>query len=262
METPKHKQAYINVDGQKLYYEQYIINPSNPTLILLHDSLGCVELWRDLPQKLALKTNYNIFVYDRLGYGKSAAMQTTYRPINYMSLEAEVVKKLMDKFNFKNPVLLGHSDGGTIALLTASLYPKNIKAVIAEAAHIFVEKITLAGIQQAQAAYKNTNLPQKLYKYHKENTKNLFEAWVTIWQSERFKQWNIEPELQQINCPVFFIQGEADEYGSLLQLDKTLENVQGETKKLILPETGHTVHKEKPNLFIEKIAEFLLNLPS
>jgi len=231
-----------------------------PTLVFLHDSLGCIELWRDFPQKLADAADCNFLVYDRLGYGKSEPASTNERNNDYMELEADFLHELLAELEQKNAILFGHSDGGSIALIAAGKYPKNIKAVIAEAAHIFVEDITLEGIEYAKSSYESLNMSERLAKYHGDKVDFVFSAWTETWMKPEFHSWNIEHFLPTITCPVLFIQGEDDEYGSLEQVNKTLEQVSGVAEKLIIPEIGHTPHRESPKEVLEKSWEFIRNL--
>lgn len=205
----------IDINGNQLYVELQYHYPDKPTIVFLHDSLGCVQLWREFPQKLAEATQYNLLVYDRLGYGKSEPMPTYKRPINYMELEADILNDLLNTLKIDNVILFGHSDGGTIALLTASKYSEKVKAVICEAGHIFVEDVTLKGIYDAMEAYKTTNLPERLVKYHGDKVETLFKAWTETWTRSDYRDWNIAHFLPKISCPLLFIQGEADEYGTL-----------------------------------------------
>ncbi len=231
-----------------------------PTIVFLHDSLGCIELWRDFPQKLAGAADCNFLVYDRLGYGKSDPAPTNERSNNYMELEADFLNELLTKLQLKDVVLFGHSDGGSIALIAAGKYPENIQAVIAEAAHIFVEDITLEGIDYAKSSYESLNMAERLAKYHGDKVDFVFSAWTETWMKPEFRSWNIEHFLPNISCPVLFIQGEDDEYGSLDQVNRTLEQVNGSAEKLILPEIGHTPHRESPKEVLERSSVFILDL--
>ncbi len=152
--------------------------PGRPTIIFLHDSLGCIELWRDFPVKLGAAANCNILVYDRHGYGKSEPFLTTHRENDYMEHEADILCEIILEKGISNPVLFGHSDGGTIALLAAAKYPDLITAVITEGAHIFVEDETLSGIREALEDYDQTDLKSKLEKYHGDKTEAMFMAWA------------------------------------------------------------------------------------
>lgn len=176
-----------------------------------------------------------------------------------MELEAEVLNELLSELDISDAILIGHSDGGTIALLTASKYPERTKAVIVEAAHIFVEEVTLKGIYTAIDTYKNSNLPERLAKYHGKKVESIFKAWTETWTSEDYRDWNIEHFLPNIVAPLLFIQGEKDEYGTLDQVEKTINQITGKAEKYIIPNIGHTPHKESVQEFNKKVVEFILN---
>lgn len=249
----------VNIGDKALYIEYNNSFENKPTLVFLHDSLGSVQLWRDLPARLSEETHCNVLVYDRLGYGKSYPMPTHIRPVNYMELEADLLNDLLVDLNINNSILFGHSDGGTIALITAAKYPERVEAVICEAGHIFVEEVTLKGVYDAWEAYKTTNLPERLQKYHGDKVDMLFKAWTETWTRDDYRSWNIEYLLKDITCPLLFIQGENDEYGTLDQVDKTVTQVSGSAEKYIIPGIGHTPHKEAPELVLEKAIEFIRN---
>lgn len=249
----------INVDGKNLYTEYHNSFENRPTIVFLHDSLGSAQLWRDFPAKLSEAAQCNVLAYDRLGYGRSYPMPTHERPVNYMELEADLLNNLLAEMNIDHAILFGHSDGGTIALLTAAKYPERVKAVICEAGHIFVEEVTLKGVYDTWEAYKTTNLPERLQKYHGDKVETLFRAWTETWTRNDYRDWNIEHFLKQIICPLLFIQGEADEYGTLDQVEKTVSQVSGTAEKYIIPGVGHTPHKEVPELVLERAAEFIRN---
>ncbi|WES97661.1 alpha/beta hydrolase [Chryseobacterium arthrosphaerae] len=247
----------IDAKGKKLYIEYTKSFESRPTIVFLHDSLGSVQLWRDFPAKLAEKTRCNVLAYDRLGYGKSYPMLTHERPVNYMELEADILNELLTEMNIDKAILFGHSDGGTIALIAAAKYPERVEAVVCEAGHIFVEEVTLKGVYDAWEAYRTTNLLERLRKYHGDNVEMLFKAWTETWTRDDYRSWNIEYLLKDIICPLLFIQGEADEYGTLDQVEKTVTQVSGNAEKYIIPGIGHTPHKEVPELVLEKASEFI-----
>ena len=247
----------IDVKGRNLFIRFNNSFENKPTIVFLHDSLGSVQLWRDFPEKLAEATQCNVLVYDRLGYGKSFPMITHEREKNYMELEADVLNDLLSELNINDAVLFGHSDGGTIALIAASKHPEKVKAVICEAGHIFVEDITVKGVEDALNAYNTTNLPQRLEKYHGDKVDMIVKAWTEIWPSEKFRTWNIEYLLKNITSPLLFIQGEADEYGTLDQVEKTVSQVTGTAEKFIIPDIGHTPHKESPEIVLNKSIEFI-----
>lgn len=244
----------------KISYVYYKTHWEADTIVFLHDSLGCIELWRDFPIKLGEKTGCNIFIYDRHGYGKSGRFLKESRDNLYMEEEADVLKELLKTLQIEKPILFGHSDGGSIALIFAGKYPQLPKAIITVGAHIFVEDVTVKGIQDAEEAYKTTNLKQKLEKYHGEKTENLFNAWTKTWQTEDFSQWNIEKFLPSIIGPSLIIQGEDDEYGTLKQVERTVEQISGYSEAFVIPNAKHTPYKEVPEVVMEKCTSFIENV--
>jgi pimeloyl-ACP methyl ester carboxylesterase len=243
-------------DISKLAIYHKIIDPANPTIIFLHDSLGCIELWKDFPEKLATEIGYNFFIYDRMGYGKSCPFTYKQRPINYLDLEADILFKLIEHYKLKNIVLFGHSDGGTIALIAASKFKNLINKIITVGAHVFVEDVTINGIKNAANSYKNTNLKEKLIKYHGNKTDDLFYAWINTWTNDSFRNWNIVPLLKEIECPVLIIQGSEDEYGTLKQVDKIYHSV-NYSEASIITGAKHSPHKEVPEKIIAICKNFI-----
>ncbi|MDQ0593558.1 pimeloyl-ACP methyl ester carboxylesterase [Chryseobacterium ginsenosidimutans] len=249
----------IDVNGKKIYIEYNKSFINKPTIVFLHDSLGCTQLWRDFPAKLAEATQCNVLAYDRLGYGKSFPMSTHERKNDYMESEADHLNDLLNELDIKEAILFGHSDGGTIALITASKYPEKVKGTICEAGHIFVEDITVKGVSDALKAYEKTDLPERLRKYHGDKVEMMVKAWTEIWLSDHFRNWNIEYLLKNIISPLLFIQGEADVYGTLAQVEKTISRVSGSAEKFIIPNVGYTPHKEIPDVVLNKTTEFVKN---
>lgn len=235
--------------------------PEKPTIIFLHDSLGCIDLWRDFPEKLGKLTQCNVLIYDRQGYGKSCQFSNPERDNGYIEAEADILNDLLTYWKIDKAILFGHSDGGSIALITAAKYPSKIMGVITEGAHIFVEGITVNGIKEAVSMYRETDLKTKLERYHGDKTEALFRAWTDTWTTNEFNTWNIEHFLPSIQCPSLIIQGEADEYGSLQQVENIISQVSGTTEKFIIPNIGHTPHKENPEKILEKAAGFIGKLP-
>ncbi|NQX82775.1 MAG: alpha/beta hydrolase [Flavobacteriaceae bacterium] len=231
--------------------------PNRPTIVFLHDSLGCIDLWRDFPEKLGEMSRCNILVYDRQGYGKSCSFSYSERDNQYLEQEADILNDLLNYLNIDDIILFGHSDGGSIALITAAKYPKKIKGIITEGAHIFVEEITLKAINTVIGHYKETNLKSKLEKYHGEKTDDMFWAWASTWTTKEFEYWNIEGFLQDIKCPSLVIQGEDDEFGTLKQVEGIINGTKGYSEQLIIPNVRHTPHKEVPELILKKVSEFI-----
>jgi pimeloyl-ACP methyl ester carboxylesterase len=241
---------------QAMLYVQHLQNPHNTTgktIVFLHDSLGCTTLWRDFPVQVANKLTCDVLLYDRQGYGQSSTF-TEKREIDYLQKEADTLAKLLKECAIEKAILFGHSDGGSIALLAAALHPQQIEAIITEGAHVFVEDITLAGIKEAKAAY--STLKGRLEKYHGSNTQALFEAWTETWLSDEFRHWNIEPYLPKINCPVMVLQGEEDEFGTAKQVEAIEKGVSGKAVAHILPNLGHTPHKQASEQTINLLTPF------
>ncbi len=247
----------VIINGSVLRIKEKGHDPHKPTLIFLHDSLGSIALWRDFPEALGLRASCNSLVYDRQGYGRSAPFGPAARKNNYLELEADVLNGLMEELGIEQAILFGHSDGGSIALIAAAKYPSRMTAVITEGAHIFVEDITLKGIREAVESYQHTDLKEKLQRYHGDKTEAVFRAWTNTWLGEAFKSWNIEHFLPQISCPVLVIQGERDEFGSSAQVEGIVKGVSGKTSACMVPEVGHTPHKEAREIVLEASASFI-----
>lgn len=248
---------YIEIDNVKLKIEFSNDSEGQPTIIFLHDSYGCIELWRDFPDKLCYITSCNKLVYDRQGYGKSDPFATIERNLDYLEIEADILHKIITKLNLNNVIIFGHSDGGSIGLIAAAKYSNLISGLITEGAHVFVEDISYAGLRRALIDYKTTDLKGKLAKYHGEKTDEVFWAWMNTWSSRKFSVWNIEHLLPNINCPALIIQGENDEYGSIKQVDTIVLGMRGLTTKLIVPNAEHTPHKTHSNIILSETKKFI-----
>lgn len=249
--------SLVEVNGNHLYVRLIEKEPNRPTLVFLHDSLGCVTLWRDFPYQVAEATGCNLLLYDRKGYGKSEPLHSVHRTNGYLEDEADTLHALLLQLQVSQAILFGHSDGGSIALIAAAKYPSLVAGVIAEAAHIFVEKETLEGIRAAKMSYRETDLGKRLAKYHGEKTEAVFRAWTDTWLSEAYRTWNIEHFLPGISCPVLIIQGENDEYGTIKQVEGIAHQVKGTAEQYILTGVGHTPHKEAPKETAGRVQQFI-----
>jgi pimeloyl-ACP methyl ester carboxylesterase len=251
------KDSRITIRDFEINVRQGVITPDTTTLIFLHDSLGCNALWRSFPVQLAASLGYNYLMYDRRGYGLSAPFSSDPRQVDYMDTEAEILMEMLRHFNISQSILFGHSDGGTIALLAAARYPEAFKAIITEGAHVFVEDITLDGIANTKQQYLQTNLKERLQKYHEQNTDALFNAWTETWLSEAFSSWNIESILPAITCPVMVIQGVEDEFGSIEQVHAIANNVSGYSQVCMVVNAGHSPHKQNEIWLIHECCRFI-----
>ena len=246
------------VDGKRL--ETLWIEPeqaARPTIVMLHEGLGSVALWKHFPQKLALRTGCGVLVYSRYGHGGSDKLMEK-RPVAFMHHEGEVVlPELLDKVGIVRPILLGHSDGGSISLIFAGKYPDQPRALILEAPHVFVEDLSVASITLAKDQYQTTNLRPKLARYH-QHVDETFWGWNDIWLDPQFRSWNIEEYLPAIRCPILCIQGEDDEYGTIAQVKAIQARVPG-TELLMLPDCKHSPHRDQPEVTLERMAEFVIS---
>ena len=242
---------------EEIAFERMDDFPNRPTIIFLHDSLGCIELWRDFPEKLGQLAQCNVLIYDRQGYGASCPFSYAKRNNYYMEAEADLLCELLNFWKIEDAILFGHSDGGSIALIAAGKYPEKIRAVVTEGAHVFVEDVTIQGIEAAIQGYQQTDLKMKLEKYHGEKTDAMFWAWADTWTSDAFRNWNIEEFLPKIQCSSLIIQGEADEYGTLKQVERITAQTTGASEQLVIPSIMHTPHKEVPELILNHVAAFI-----
>ncbi len=245
---------------ESIYYEHHHSNDNAATLVFLHDSLGCTALWRDFPAALAELSGCNYFLYDRLGYGRSKKMDGTPRSLDYLEIEADRLVDLLGVHNLTQVILFGHSDGGSIALIAASKYPDRFQSIITEGAHVFVEPITLEGIKNAKSAYRTTSLRQKLLLYHQQNTDLLFDAWVDTWLNPAFLKWDITHLLPRITCPSLVLQGVADAFGTVRQVDAIVDGIGTPAQKVMLENCGHSPHKEATVQTIKIVQTFLAAL--
>ena len=247
--------------GQRARIEYQWINAGKqdrPLVVFLHEGLGSVAMWKDFPQALCDGANVRGLVYSRPGYGRSTPRAAAERwSANFMHAQAhEVLPALLAALDVKEkPWLLGHSDGGSIALLYASRFPDSVVGLVVVAPHLMVEEYGLASIWAAREAYARTDLKEKLARYH-DDVDSAFKGWSDIWLDPGFAAWTIEAELPSITCPILAIQGLDDEYG-------TLEHIHGiarrlpQTELLKLAECGHSPHRDQPAALIHAVKGFI-----
>ncbi len=227
-------------------------------IVFLHEGLGSVALWRDFPQRVADATGSEALVYSRYGYGNSDPLRED-RSICFLHEEAlQTLPELLDQLNIHEPILFGHSDGGSIALIHAGSGLRPVGGAIVLAPHVMVEDFGLASIRQTRENYLTTNLRQKLARYH-ANPDSAFWGWNDIWLHPDFRAWNIEEYLPQIACPVLAIQGEDDEYGTLEQIDRIAAQAPN-VELLKLPHCGHSPHRDQPEAIIQATVRFVNRL--
>lgn len=248
---------FVTAAGHSLEYE--MLAGSAPTLVLLHEGLGSIGQWRDFPRRVAQTTGCAVLVYARYGYGQSDVLAEERVPVGFMHHEAlKSLPEVLATFGIADAVLVGHSDGASIALIHAgSGYP--VRGVVAMAPHVFVEDICIASIVAAREAFEGTDLPERLGKYHRDPRKTFF-LWNDVWLDPEFRRWNIEEYLPGITCPVLAIQGEDDEYGTMAQLDAIERQVKGPCELLKLPRCGHSPQRDQPEIVLAALTRFVRKL--
>jgi pimeloyl-ACP methyl ester carboxylesterase len=235
---------FLSAGSHRLEIETIVGRANAPTMVFLHEGLGSIALWRDFPHKLAAATGVPALVYSRYGYGKSDPLRDD-RAVDYMHVEAlTVLPELRYKLGLDDVVLVGHSDGASIALIHAGAGKWPVRGLIVEAPHVFVEDISIAAITAAKHDFESGDLSSRLARYHADCA-GAFWGWNKIWLEPEFRGWNITEYLPGVRCPVLAIQGADDEYGTLAQLDAVMSGVSGPTEKMVLPDCGHSPHREK-----------------
>lgn len=278
METSNQtKTATVISDGQtlELAYQLITVPGAKNTIVFLHDSLGCISVWKSFPERLCQQLKANGIVYDRQGHGASCPFSTERLP-DYMTKEAHILDGLLQVIEAKEEsalhdshdsdsssdqkkyILFGHSDGGSIALIMGALHPQKVRAIITEGAHVFNEEITLKGINAASEVYHTTDLKHRLERYHGDKTAKLFSNWSDVWRSREFRNFNIEHLLPQVKCPVLAFQGVDDEYGSVSQLDAIVSKVSStKAEKHLIADAAHTPHRENLDKTLVIVDDFL-----
>ncbi|MBH68213.1 MAG: alpha/beta hydrolase [Rhodospirillaceae bacterium] len=231
----------------------------NATIVLLHEGLGSLSTWKNFPDLVHYKTGCAVLAYSRHGYGNSSFVKTAF-DICYMHQEAlEVLPKLLDDLEITNPILYGHSDGASIALIHTGGLKRVVRAIILEAPHVFVESISINGIKEAKKAFENGPLKSSLAKHHADPD-STFANWSNAWLNPDFLNWNIESYLEHIKCPTLLIQGRNDAYGTLRQIDAIETGVRGICAKIVLDDTGHSPYREATEAVLSTVNNFILKL--
>ncbi|HZL59705.1 MAG TPA: alpha/beta hydrolase [Stellaceae bacterium] len=248
---------FVMLSGHRIEYQDLpATRPGTAPLLLLHEGLGSIALWRDFPAKLAAATGCRTLVYSRWGYGGSAPLAAP-RKLDYMHREAlEDLPALRQALGLNNPILVGHSDGASIALIHAGAGKWPVRALIVEAPHVFVEDISIKGIRDAKIAYDGGELKRRLARYH-DDVEDTFRGWNDVWLSPEFRGWNIEEYLAGIACPILALQGRDDEYGTLAQLDAVGNQVKSSFERLVLPNSRHSPHRDQERAVLEAMARFI-----
>jgi pimeloyl-ACP methyl ester carboxylesterase len=250
--------GFLDIGPQRLEYR--MIGPkadAAPTIVMLHEGLGCVGLWGDFPDKLQKATGAGVFVYSRAGYGQSSPVKLP-RPLSYMHDEArDTLPLLLDAIGFQRGLLLGHSDGASIAAIYAGSHQDHrVGGLVLIAPHFFTEDAGIKSIEEARAAYATTDLRAKLSRWHKD-VDNAFKGWNGAWLDPKFRQWDITEFLGYIRVPMLIVQGANDQYGTVKQIEAAERECYCPVEVALLPGVKHSPQRETPEVTLAAIAEFV-----
>jgi pimeloyl-ACP methyl ester carboxylesterase len=249
--------GFLDIGSQHLEYRMIGPRPeAAPTIVMLHEGLGCVGLWGDFPDRLQAATGAGVLVYSRAGYGKSSPVALP-RPLSYMHDEArEVLPRLLDAIGFQRGLLLGHSDGASIAAIYAGSHQDHrVGGLVLMAPHFFTEDAGIASIVEARTAYETTDLRARLARWHAD-VDNAFKGWNGAWLDPGFRQWDITEQLAYIRVPMLIVQGEHDQYGTVKQIEAALEECYCPVEVALLPGAKHSPQRDAPEPTLHAIAEF------
>jgi len=250
--------GFLQIGDQNLEYRMVGPRPdAAPTLVMLHEGLGCVGLWNDFPDKLAKATGCGVFVYSRAGYGRSSPVRLP-RPLSYMHDEArDVLPALLDAIGFRRGLLIGHSDGASIAAIYAGTHQDHrVGGLVLIAPHFFTEDTGIASIEEARKAYETTDLRAKLARWH-QDPDNAFRGWNDAWLDPDFRQWNITEPLAYIRVPMLIVQGEDDQYGTVAQIEAAERECYCPVEVALLPNAKHSPQREAPEAALRAISAFV-----
>jgi pimeloyl-ACP methyl ester carboxylesterase len=247
----------LRIGASDLEYRMIGPMPADaPTIIMLHEGLGSAALWGDFPDRLAAATGFGVLVYSRAGYGASSPV-TLPRPLDYMHVEAlEVLPGLLDAIGFRRGLLLGHSDGASIAAIYAGgVQDHRVQGVVMIAPHFIVEDISVASIAEIKIAFETTDLKSKLQRWHSD-VDNAFYGWNSAWLDPAFRGWDISEYLAYIRVPVAILQGADDRYGTIRQIEIAQQECYCPVDVTIMAGAGHSPHREAAGATLEAILEF------
>jgi pimeloyl-ACP methyl ester carboxylesterase len=250
--------GFLTIGQQKLGYRMIGPRPDRaPTIVMLHEGLGCVGLWGDFPDKLQQATGCGVFVYSRAGYGQSSAVAVP-RPLTFMHEEArETLPLVLDTIGFQRGLLLGHSDGASItAIYAGSQQDHRVGGVVLIAPHFFTEPSGLAAIAETRNAYDSGDLRSRLARWH-DDVDNAFNGWCGAWLDPDFRQWDITEFLAYIRVPVLIVQGEDDQYGTVKQIEVAQEECYCPVEVALLPGAKHSPQRDQPEAALKAIADFV-----
>jgi pimeloyl-ACP methyl ester carboxylesterase len=243
----------VRVDGRHLEAIELRGDPDLRPLVLLHEGLGSVSAWRDFPEALQQATSRRLIVYSRFGHGSSDPPPKPRSPAFFHEEADDVLPQLLSQLAVEEPILVGHSDGASIALIYAGARP--VRGLVLLAPHVVVEEVTLAAIRETRDRFETGDLRERLSRHH-ENPDAAFRGWCDVWLDPAFRSWTLEPDAERVNCPLLLIQGVDDPYGTLDQLDRIEAHVQGPVSRKVVP-GGHSPHRDARDEVLRGVVRFL-----
>jgi pimeloyl-ACP methyl ester carboxylesterase len=253
--------GFVDVGAMRLEYRMIGPRPgAAPTIVMLHEGLGCVGLWGNFPDRIAAATGAGVFAYSRAGYGRSSPVELP-RPLTFMHDEArEVLPRLFGAIGFRRGLLLGHSDGASIAAIYAgSVQDHRVRGLVLMAPHFITEDMGIAEIARARETYATGDLRERLARWHADPD-NAFRGWNDAWLDPRFRSWDITDALAYIRVPMLIVQGEDDQYGTVRQIEVAQEESYCPVEVALLPRTRHAPHREAPDATLAAVAAFAQRL--
>ena len=250
--------GFLTIGAQRLEYRMIGPRPSEePTLVMLHEGLGCVGMWLDFPDLLQQATGCGVFVYSRAGYGQSSPLTRPW-PLSFMHAEArETLPQILNAIGFRDGLLVGHSDGGSIAAIYAGSHQDHrVRALVLIAPHFIVEGVTIVAIAEMRKAYDSADLRARLARWHADVDATV-HGWSDVWLKGDFRSWNLTEDLAYIRIPVLIVQGEDDQYGTVMQIEIAQEQCYCPVEVTLLPNARHAPHREAPEATLKVIAEFV-----
>ena len=236
------------------------LQPEKPVWVFLHEGLGSITQWRDFPEALYATTGYSALLYDRPGYGRSSPLAQPW-PDDFLIQQAHLLPRLLDHLGINKPMLFGHSDGGTIALMVSALYPSLPLATVTEAAHVLIEPETKQGLQALKdKTNSDPDFAARLLRHHPQHDRSFIVNWVETWLRPSLADWTMLEMLGHITCPLLAVQGALDEHGSGDQITKIITGVKGPAQSVIIPACGHVPHLEARQSVLDSVTDFLETL--
>ena len=251
---------FAGIDGRQIEYRMIPGDAlAQPTLVFLHEGLGSVALWRDFPDKIAARLGARALIYSRFGYGQSDGLPAKRAP-RFMHEEAlRVLPALLDQLGVDCPLLVGHSDGASIAIIHAAVSERPVLGLALMAPHVFVEQVCVDSIARIRETYRSSDLKSRLAKYH-ARVDDAFLGWADIWLEPEFLAWSIEGLVAGIEAPMLLIQGRDDEYGTLEQIDRIEARAEAPVSRLVLDRCGHSPHRDQEAAVADAITAFAKEL--